>query len=270
MTTGFTDTQVAELNVAFDRLAFQLSQIHLHQHTIQLLNRSREGMLEYQPGGSGVLVQKGDRYFIFTAAHVTENVYTEGLFVNTRIGVRHIEGTLDETDYHLDMMVDIAYLEIERPFAILLAESYAFLPFEKIEPGHTPSLEARYMVSGYPEKNIRADPETHTVTTGSSHFVLTMAGDKPYEFYHVPREVCFVLNFAGAGIDLQSGKKEKGIQDPYGISGCGLWRLILGGKADKMSLDYRLIGIMFMVKKGKYHVLIGNRIELIAQQIGLA
>src|SRR6185312_1360457 len=259
--------QIAELNATFDRLAMQLSKVHLHKHTIQLLNRSKGGGVRYSPGGSGVLVQKDDHYFIFTAAHVTANLDQEGLFVNTRIGVRHIKGTVNETDYERDRMVDIAYLEVERPFALLLAESYTFLPFAKIEEGHHPTADARYMVSGYPEVNIWVDQATHTVTTGTSHFLLAMANDRPYEYYHIPPEACFVLNFGGAGFDLETGKKEKGIKDPYGVSGCGLWRLIITWNRGKMELDYRLIGIMFLVKKAKYHVLVGNRIEVLTQAI---
>jgi hypothetical protein len=267
MATTNTDPKLAELNRTFDRLAMRLSRTHLHHHTIQILNVNKGGTVSYKPGGSGVLVQQGGRYFIFTAAHVTGDVATDGLFVNTRIGVRPIEATLDETDYHRDGMVDIAYLELEPHLAQLLTETYTFLPFEKIEARHVPPDQAGYMVSGYPEVNIDVDPATHTVTTGSSHFLLSMANDKPYEYHQIPRDACFALNFGGAGTDLESGAKEKGIKDPHGISGCGLWRLIPSWPNGRMSLDYRLIGIMFLVRRVKYHVLVGNRIELITDRI---
>jgi hypothetical protein len=267
MTATLSEAEIAALNATFDRSALQLSKTHLHYHTIQLLNRSKSGEIRYAPGGSGVLVQMGQRYFIFTAAHVTANFEQEGLFVNTRIGIRHVIGTVDETDYERDMMVDMAYIELERIFALLLTESYTYLPFEKLDLGHQPAPDIQYLVSGYPERNIRIDQDSHTVTTGTSHFLLSMANEKPYQFYHIPPEACFVLNFGGAGFDLGTGQKEKGIEDPFGISGCGLWRLMVQWNRGRMSLDYRLIGIMFLVKKGKYHILVGNRIELLISKL---
>src|ERR1700722_13524673 len=104
MATTNTDSKLAELNRTFDRLAMRLSRTHLHHHTIQILNVNKGGTVPYKHGGSGVVVQQGVRYFIFPAAHVTEDVATGGLFVNSRIGVRPIKATLDKTDYHRDGM----------------------------------------------------------------------------------------------------------------------------------------------------------------------
>jgi len=90
-----------------------------------------------------------------------------------------------------------------------------------------------------------------------------MVNEKIYTYYHLDTKKNFVLNFAGKGVDLETGKKSDKINDPYGMSGCGLWYLQVRPEYGKMVLDYFLIGIMTSFEKYKYHVLIGNKIELI-------
>lgn len=258
-----------QMNKAYEVAVKQLTKDAIHHHTIQILNRDAAAPGRYKPGGSGVLTQFQDRYFIFTASHVTaDNNGDSQLYINTRVGVQLLSGTLDETNLDADPWADLAYIELDRPLALLLTETYKFLPFNKIEVGHHPTEWPQYLVSGYPERNIWIDQETQTITTGSSHFLLTMANTNPYDYYNISKESCIVLNFAGAGFDLETGEKIKGIQDPYGISGCGLWSIVPNGmRNDKMILRYTLIGIMFMVKRSKYHVLIGNKIEIILQAL---
>ncbi len=55
--------------------------------------------------------------------------------------------------------------------------------------------------------------------------------------------------------------------DVYGISGCGVWLCLLYQDGDSIRTDFRLIGIMTEFRKGKYHCLIGDRIELILNQL---
>jgi len=90
-----------------------------------------------------------------------------------------------------------------------------------------------------------------------------MSKEEVYEYYKFDIHKDYILDFAGRGIDLQTDEKSGKISDPNGMSGCGLWLLTEKPSTDTYDLQYHLIGIMTEFRKGKYHCLIGNRIELV-------
>lgn len=90
-----------------------------------------------------------------------------------------------------------------------------------------------------------------------------MSKKNVYEHYKFNINRDFILDFAGKGMDLKTNRKSGQINDPYGMSGCGLWLLTEKPEAENLEFQYHLIGIMTEFRKGKYHVLIGNRIEIV-------
>lgn len=259
------DLELQRMMEQFDKAAWALAKEKLHRHIIQILNRDDESPYKYKPGGSGVLVQIKGRYFILTASHVTELSKDIDLFANSQGKIVEITGDFNESDLSINKNIDLAFIELEKNLGELLARSYDFLPVEKIEYGHAPSKKDKYMASGYPERNIRIDEATHSIITGSSHFLLTISEEKRYKFYRLDPKENFLLNFEGGGTDLESGERIRRLDDPYGISGCGLWHLHPFISEGKLLMDYSLVGIMYMVKRDKYQVLIANRIEIVVQ-----
>jgi hypothetical protein len=254
----------------FQNEALNLSKEKLHFHTIQFLEKKERFQYNYKPYGSGVLIKIQDHYLVFTASHVTGNIGNGSLYFNTRIGVQQVVGSYYETDIEIDKHTDLAYIILDRMLGLLLSETYQFLPLTNICHSHIPKETTNYMVCGYPEKNIWEDEGD--IYTGSSHFLVCMANQKIYTYYQLDLNKNYAVNFAGRGIDLTTCNKSNKIDDPYGMSGCGLWFLRARAIAGKMILDYFLIGIMTMIKKYKYHVLIGNKIEPIMidlERIGL-
>jgi hypothetical protein len=247
----------------FDKAASEISKSKLHFHTIQFLVKDNKKPYGYRPHGSGVLAKIQDRYLIFTASHVTEDITVHPLYINTRVGIQIVVGFCRETDLKMEKFTDVAYILLDKMLGLLLSETYEFLPLDKISHSHRPLLATNYMICSYPEKNIRIDKATQMVYTGTSHFLLSMADEKVFDYYGLDKEKNYAIKFGGKGKDLESGVKTRKIDDPYGISGCGLWFLKPKIVNDKIQIDYYLIGIMIMFKKAKYHILIGNRIELI-------
>ncbi|HET6256730.1 MAG TPA: hypothetical protein VFE32_21845 [Puia sp.] len=198
----------------FDKAAWGLAKEKLHRHTIQILNHD-ESPYKYRPGGSGVLVQVNGRYFVFTASHVTELSKDIDLFANSKGKIVEITGDFTESDLSKNKNIDLAFIELDKGLGELLAKSYEFLPIEKIEYGHIPSKKERYMASGYPERNIRIDAATHSIITGSSHFLLTISDEKRYKYYRLHPKENLLLNFEGGGTDLETGERIRKIDDPY-------------------------------------------------------
>lgn len=72
------------------------------------------------------------------------------------------------------------------------------------------------------------------------------------------------MEFKGYDTSIESGEGLKVISDPYGLSGCGLWYIVVNKTLEgNYELDFRLIGIMTECRKGKFHCLIGNKIYII-------
>lgn len=249
----------ADKQLIFCNAACELSKAKLHFHTIQFLKRSGKPGYSYLPYGSGVLVRIVDHYFIFTASHVTKGAEIDKLYVNTRVGVHQVIGTCQEMDFERDKHMDLAYIQLDKMLGMLLAESYQFLELPKLSHSHKPKQNSNYMVSGYPAKNIWKEGED--IYTGSSHFLMSMADEKWLRHYNFDPGRNYGLSFAGRGIDINTDKKTEKIGDPHGISGCGLWYLQVRPEPGNINLDYVLIGIMTEYRNGKYHMLIGNRLE---------
>lgn len=243
----------------FDKLAFEAGK-QIHNHTIQLLVKG--GQYGHKPHGSGVLLEVGNKRLIITAAHVTEKADSNPLFVTSKRGIIPVVGNLRETDLCKDDKADLAYIILDDKIGEILADSYQFITVNKIL-SHSAVRSNQYMVVGYPEVNIRADYEKHIIHAGSSIFLLTPSKDEVYDYYGFDKDKNFVLDFAGKGIDLETDTKSGKIDDPYGISGCGLWLLSEDPGAEPLALQYQLIGIMTEFRKGKYHSLIGNKIDFV-------
>ncbi len=244
----------------FDRQASAMGKI-IHRHTIQFLEKG--GKYGHQPYGSGVLVFLNNKCLIFTAAHVTENFDTTPLFVLSNKGIIPIVGYVRETDLDKDNQTDLAYIILEDAIAAILVQSYDFIPLNRLLHSHIPEHINQYLVVGYPERNIRAVPDEKRIYTGSSIFILTMSKENVYDHYRFDKDKTYILDFAGKGLDLESNGESEKIGDPHGISGCGLWLLSQKQNVDYFELEYHLIGIMTEFRKGKYHCLVGNRIEII-------
>lgn len=233
-------------------------------HSCQIFEQSSEGKM--RPYGSGVFAEIGDRVILLTASHVTEQMSDEKqLYFRIHGGYVSIVGDLQETGLDADNTIDLAYIILDEKIVQDLRKGYKFLPLSKFRAHKNLLDAAQYCVIGFPEKNQKI--EEGKLRTGASAYFVQPSKDKVYEHYKFSKEACFILDFKGKGTDIKTGKINKINTDVHGISGCGLWLVILEQEGDSYKTDFRLIGIMTEFRKGKFHCLIGNRIELILNQL---
>ena len=80
----------------FDQLAFKLGTEQIFKHTCQLVTKG--GKYDYKPLGSAVLMTVDDKYFLFTAAHVTAKPENELIYINVNSEFVIVSGLLRDTD----------------------------------------------------------------------------------------------------------------------------------------------------------------------------
>jgi hypothetical protein len=250
-----------KINDEIDGLIHGLISDHLIHHTCQIFIRKKGKM---KPYASGVLSYLGENYYILTASHVTDYYNdnpTENLYIRVKKGYTSIIGGLRETDITGSDNIDLAYIKLDNSIIDDLLESYKFVPISKFR-GHTKLLDsAQYCVIGFPVKNQKI--ENGRLRTGASFYIMQPCKNKVYNYYQFDSSIFRLLEFKGLGIDLETGNEKK-IKGPfYGLSGCGLWLILLYSDGQSYSVDYRLIGIMTEFRNSKYYCMIGNRIEII-------
>ncbi len=238
-----------------DSTVEQLTNDFIHKHTCQIIIK-KDG--KFLPHASGVLVKTNTSKYLLTAAHVTENIDSGILFI--QIGTNKfsiIAGDLLETDLEKSK-IDICIIRLSKVFTKTLPDSYVFLPISKFRD-HKKTIEAtQYCVMGYPEKSILKSE----IGKGyiAQAFYLKAAKEKVYNYYDFDKDSFIILEMSGKGKNIKTGQIEKNDKHLYGLSGCGLWLLMIKKENDSYSIDYRLIGIMSEFRNSKYFVLIGIKI----------
>ncbi len=244
-----------------DDLIKALVSTKLVRYTIQFFNKGSERL---QPFASGVLAKIHDTHFILTASHVADYLVKDGneLFVKVdHNGYINVLGEIKYTAIERSKGIDLAYIIINPEMLPHLYKPYFFLTVDKFRDHNKIMNSLNYCVIGFPEKNVKKQAEH--LETGASFFITSAANEKPYQYYNLPEKDFFIVLMEGKGTDIESGEKTKVDTHFYGISGCGLWYLIFQhDKDDRVTVDYRLIGIMTEFKKGKYFCLIANKIHL--------
>lgn len=244
-------------NSELDKAIENLTGTFIHKHTCQLWNKENKS---YRPYGSGVLLETKQAKYIITAAHVTNSIpNNSNLYIQIGDGMFFpISGDLFETDLSKSK-IDLCIIRLTQEFYNKLPDSYLFLPITKIRDHKKLLNAAQYCVMGYPEKSIvKTEKGKGTVAQA---FYLKPANDKVFSYYNFNPSSFLILEMSGKGKNIKTDEKEKTESHLYGMSGGGIWLMIITKIGKEYKTDYRLIGIATEFKKSKYYVIIGVRIN---------
>jgi hypothetical protein len=244
-----------------DKEIINLVKEKIDRHTCQIL--SKGGQYGHQPHATGVLVNIGQQHFLFTASHALDKSEHEPLFINSDTGMIEISGDVKQTNLETHDNLDVGYVILDPRLAKKLAIKYTFLPQDLIRRKYADE-SSYYLSAGYPEVNIKAEPENNIIRTGLSFTAHPLAKDHVYDFYKLDKRLNIALEYSGVGTDMLTGLKKKNNLTPHGISGGGLWHIAIQENEKKeILLDYRLAGVMTKYIKSKYFVLVANNVDII-------
>lgn len=253
-----------KLSDNYNKKFIEIATKKIRCHTCQILIKG--GKYGYKPLGSAVLVTIKNNDYLFSASHVFEDITLDCPgYIQTPSGFLMITGDVRESDINENSKIDIAYLKMEKGFALKLKKTYKFLPENKIIKNHKPIDTTQYLTLGFPTNMIKK--ENGKVFTGYSFHLHSIMKERVYKKGRYNEKIHYLLDFAGKGTGLKDNEKRQKIRDPHGISGCGLWFISVSQGLKELEFDYFLIGIMFFVEKSKFHYLVGNKIDLIINEL---
>ncbi|WP_316635558.1 hypothetical protein [uncultured Flavobacterium sp.] len=250
-----------------DKAVLEQINSKIMKHTIQFLNQVNSKL---KPFGSGVFAKIYDDYFIITASHVAiffEEHPNENLIirVDKKLFI-NVSGEVKYTNIEKSKGVDLAYIKLDKQMIAPLYKAYIPVTIEKFRHHNNLLNGTNYCVLGFPAVNVTKDSEPFN--TGATFFLATPTNnDKPYQYYKFNKKDHIILTVKGKGTDVKTNKKGKIITPFHGISGCGLWFLLIYDNplTGKTEVDYRLVGIMTEFRNGRYFCIIANRIWLIIE-----
>jgi hypothetical protein len=253
------DPRAAELSHMAEKLGQRILQI-----TTPVLREMRRGHPDYI--GSAIGIRLGDDHFLLTAAHVADFRSESGLFGHGRSGLAPFEGEVTrvfanppaESD-HVDIAVFRLPLGAEEKWP---AEFFAV--WAEIDREWPPPERHSYLVAGFPVSRNRSALRGDTLSSQMYQLAGLDATPETYESHSRNREINLVLGFEKRRMHGPDGHSVA--PDPYGMSGCGAWRV---GRYLRFSTQAALLSAVMIEwqRYGEYPHLLGTRMAVILAAI---
>ncbi len=220
--------------------------------------------------GSGTLVKIGERYGIFTAAHVVRDVPKERFCLvfaerqeglNAFISSVRLEGGRTYPDGTSDLL-DVAFLELSAEGVETVGRHKQFLPESRIEVG-TAYRDARFVAYGTPralltgrEKQLEAKPLFYVTEATNVRVNGRTVADHIFLEYPETENI-HLTDGSVFGLTPKEGRL---VADPAGISGGGIWTPRLEGGDYSQPETFVLVGVLTSFTPEVRHI-VGNQIQ---------
>ena len=227
--------------------------------------------------GTGVPLAVADHRLILTAAHVFDDVIPEGQAVyispgsvggklilvdplQVRRSARPASG--NRKDDHFDSAVVILTPDVVDQ----IGPGITFCQLSDLDPFDTQAMGSYYFLNGFPSQNLVINRCKNTVSCRSLLYgTFVYDGNRgPWPLpadVHLPPDLNIDLDFHPRRAADDAGRRTR-LPRPYGISGCGFWRLSQAGvnRNDWTLAHVKLVGIENRYDEVLY-VLRGTRIK---------
>ncbi|WP_312820731.1 hypothetical protein [Kaistella carnis] len=214
----------------------------------------------YKQHGTGVFVNIKEKYFLFTAAHVLDDI--EKLFIPTQNGKilikpggRILKNNAKESRENDEL--DLGIMILDEMTKNDLINEYSFVNEKQLELNHNPIDFHCYAIFGYP-----SSWSNKSLSRNSFHsipfFTFTKCATKnTYQKLNRSDELNLIVHYDRKNTPNLKSKTMSFGPDLFGISGCGLWFL----NPNNLESEPKLIGIMNEWSKTNRTLLIATRID---------
>jgi len=197
----------------------------------------------YKQHGTGVFVKIESKYFLFTAAHVLDDI--EDVFIPLNNGadllkpggeiVTNYPNTSRENDE-----LDLGILILDELSIKDISNHYSFLEGQDIQINHNPSHLLNYLIFGYPSTWSKKSITKNSFHTKPFIHPTKCINKEDYTKYNRKEFLNLIVEYDRQNtLNLKSQSLSFG-PDLFGISACGLWYL----NPIDLNSNPKLIGIM--------------------------
>ena len=223
------------------------------------------------PHASGVFIKVEDFYFLFTAAHVTDDYHHNDIFIridnktSRKLGGKWTVN--DPKDKRETDRIDTAVLKLDEISIEKVKATYEFLDISEVGINHNFELMSEYQLVGFPASQSKYNKSKNEIKSKSFLFTTMPAEKAIYEELKCEDFTNFIVKYHKKKVeDYKTGKLQTG-PDLYGISGSGLWYTPEQLRKKGERVEKKLVGIMTEWSTENRKYLIGTRIDLFTECI---
>jgi hypothetical protein len=212
---------------------------------------------------TSVALQLGDRVFLLTAAHVTDQRNDGLLHIPTSSGIEEVLGTfvsleLPRTGQREDDKVDVAYIELELELGLKLTKKVTPLNRKNLSLFDLYLEGDLYTFAGFPWRKTKITKD-NTASTTLTTYSGEAVSEKRYKALGYSPAYHTVIKFRRKkSVSISSGVRNTAPL-PHGISGGGVfsWQKDLAQAPREPELRCTAVGHTY---KAREHLLIGTRL----------
>ncbi|APA93461.1 hypothetical protein [Myroides] len=228
-------------NITFKNIAQkQVESIpRIRSYTCPLLKNKTN----YKQHGTGVFVKIESKYFLFTAAHVLDDI--EDIFIPLKNGFDLLKpgGEIiknEATDNRATDELDLGILILDELSVKDILNDFIFLECSDIELSHTPSHFLNYLIFGYPTSWSKKSMTRNSFHTRSFIHQTNCIKTEDYTQYNRKEFLNLIVEYDRQNtLNLKSNNLSFG-PNLFGISGCGLWYI----NPNDLNSSPKLVAIM--------------------------
>ncbi|MDW9381939.1 hypothetical protein [Chryseobacterium sp. JV558] len=234
-------------------------------HYLKIINGNPE------PHATGVLVKIDDCHFLFTAAHVSEDLQNEIVIgieekLTVKLGGEWTFNNLDKNQKRKDDKIDIAILKLDDESVDYIKRQYSFINQNQLGINHEIKNLPYYTAIGFPASKNRFNKYKGELKSSPFIYNTVPADEKKYKDLNCKEYENLILTYEKKRvIDNQTKRKITG-PDPYGISGGGVWFVPTQLVNETDIVDKKLVSILTEWSSEK-NIWISTRIDLFTEVI---
>lgn len=221
--------------------------------------------------GTGLFVEFRSQPFLFTAAHVADNLQHSDLWVPAHDGIYPIQGYVGYVDTlpeqrRADDHVDVAYYRLDSRFASGMLKFFKPWPQTRCELVPNPLELGVCSVYGLPASRFKRSGGTHTSETATFRGVAATA--RVYEGESLSPENNIIVHFhKKRAVSRETGARINPVH-PRGMSGGGIFAWPSGHELSDDWSKPKLVGIFHTYKESK-GLLIGTPLVAVVTAVML-
>lgn len=221
--------------------------------------------------GTGVPFEVCGNRLIVTAAHVLDEVVNGGHAVYLSAGgdgsglfpidpLRVRRSVLPASRKRIDDIYDLAVIELGPDTIARIGDRITFVTLADCDPLDPQNRGSYYFLQGFPSERLQIDREKNTVRCKSLPYG-TITYDGTRGTWPGVDDIHIDLDFHPRKAADDTGRRAR-LPHPYGISGCGIWRLSAAGVklSEWTTAHIKLVAIEHRYRSD-LHLLRGTRIK---------